>query len=831
MLSTDFTGSPFSSSEQSKPHPAILEMLKLHTNNQTPALKEFLSHFEKEKEYSIDILTAGVALFLKIANLPFLERSDFYGTIFGGLHYGTGLTKLWNDTSLEKINSFSLAQTCPSKWDHTLEEGYISLVYRGSKPSEALNKLLQGPTVIECGMFCQLAIWFGIRYMLGNDKFDQLFGKTPFYVTQMLYNPILSTTQPYLGNPLYPFFSMSSADVCSNIAIDYIPNHEFYPLKHPGGNANGANCVIIGKHYTTFDPELNPMQDKSVIEQMLQNVFNAPPNINDKEKIELYQTREPSSFHPKLQKSYSELIELSRSLSEYTTDKFSSKQKNLTSKELKWGFDFKRFCEWINQMKAPMQEIDYKHLAHDQLKVPSTLTELIPFENRDKMSFSTFQEETLLQKEIISLAKQFCFDVINQRSRLLVLTGNAGIGKTASAVSCAKELTSRGKKVIWISEVTVNGWANKAESLEELTECKNQIQLLLATNPDAVFLDDDNLTGYSGEVLLEEIYTWYVCQSGKGLFITSNEPVSFAKCYGLKLDGKYHFPPFPGYTSEQFGNIIISQGLIGESHRPKSVYRINELSDMEKINKLISYNEDPSVGIIISRENYEKECHRFATIEFIPSFNEEKVLAPIRQSLKKTGLPGSIYEALSVNEKKWLKIFPKGGMHYYAFGKAQYTPPGFGIAERNFEKTDCSFIALDLIQEDYGIFKQKYKLSRACKSQLLNILNYAHDNGNKKVIFVNNTGLSHEELYNKIKESIPKSEKERSISRLEALLFTPALFNAVEDNPGQVQNAVGMINQEFAIVPYFKRKQREDEFVDFKESEEKKMSKRQKVVN
>lgn len=60
-----------------------------------------------------------------------------------------------------------------------------------------------------------------------------------------------------------------------------------------------------------------------------------------------------------------------------------------------------------------------------------------------------------------------------------------------------------------------DAWADAAKSISELDNCGRAIDDLLATNPEAVFLDDDNLAGFSGNLLLEKIYSWYVNYPGK----------------------------------------------------------------------------------------------------------------------------------------------------------------------------------------------------------------------------------------------------------------------------------------------------------------------------
>ena len=111
------------------------------------------------------------------------------------------------------------------------------------------------------------------------------------------------------------------------------------------------------------------------------------------------------------------------------------------------------------------------------------------------------------------------------------------------------------------------GWTDKATSMEEFEQCRADIKELLNASTDAVVLDDDNLAGYAGKVLLEEIYSWFVLNQGKGLYITSNEEISFDRLYGLRLDRSYDCVPFTGYDSAQYLNTIQRTGLEGASLR------------------------------------------------------------------------------------------------------------------------------------------------------------------------------------------------------------------------------------------------------------------------
>jgi hypothetical protein len=94
-------------------------------------------------------------------------------------------------------------------------------------------------------MFTQLSLWFGIRYMLGNERFNQCFGRAPFFITQPIYNDITHSDKPYFGNPLYSFLSTKEHVTTPSVTIKHVANTPLYPLKHPGGNYAGENCILI----------------------------------------------------------------------------------------------------------------------------------------------------------------------------------------------------------------------------------------------------------------------------------------------------------------------------------------------------------------------------------------------------------------------------------------------------------------------------------------------------------------------------------------------------------------------------------------------------------
>lgn len=770
--------------------PAVLYLLSLSSTKQSKGLIDYFSTFQSEKEYSLEVFITGIKQFSRLANLTAAEREKFYGNQFLGLHYSSDLAKLWNDHSADTIKAHQLSHICPSEWEQRFEESYHNLIYKGDKPSIALNKLLQGPTVIDCNMYAQICFWFGAKYMLGDRKFDKVFGNAPLYITQFVYNEVASAFKPYSGNPLFPFFdftNMTDEEMMHEVCITHVKNHTAYLIKHPGGSYDGQNCVVVKGEYNVFDPNLKRKSNlnRKDVEVTLREALNADQNVDDRDRIAIYKEQDPLAINPKLGMNYQALIERSEKMADTVFKEKEWRKDTILAAKFNLRFNFDKFCTWINRLNERAAKSNYTPLSAEKLDVPISLIEKIPFENRNTMSFSTFINATPLQDKMSSLSKQFCSDVMSNHSCCIVLTGNAGIGKTASAVCCAKELSSRGKKVLWISEVMVRGWIDKAISLSEVEGCADEIKKLLQGDFDAVFLDDDNLVGYAGKVLLEEMYAWYVCHPGKGLFITSNEPITLKSCYGLQSNLEYKFAPFPGYTSEQYENTYVCRDLRGESKRLKPVENIMEYSDEERLQALINYQGEPSVGIVISKETFEKEMQYLHGVEFIPGISESETLPLIIQSLNKNAGPGPVYYALSAKQKEWLQAFQAGGHTWDSVGlggKVQYKqiPLHPSMKVRHFEKTDCPMVAVELLKST-SCFNGDI-IDDTCLLQLLTVLNYVHDCGGRKVFIVNSTTFSDAELLEKIKDGIPKREKARTISRLETLLFSPDLLKGVSSD-------------------------------------------------
>lgn len=721
-------------------------------------LREFQNTFQNEKPHTLDVFKIGVQSFLRIANLNYEERHTFFGSQFLGVHYSTDLCDEWNKLfPSHPTKAGVLTKTAPPAWDYVLENKVLILAYDGNNPAEALDKLLQGPTTIDCGMCCQLSIWFGMRYMLGNEKFNKLFGNAPLYITQYLYHAIIDQQKPYTGNPLFDFFELHDSSSGNSAALAHISNNPLYQIKHPGGGSQGENCVVIDDRYSMYSPcaqkKLN--LTKSEVKQYLVAKFNAPQNKHDVDRLAQMRLENPEDIDIRAQVSYGDFIEAAKVFSDLTISLESYEFPEIEN----ISFNFEKFTAWVSLMLRTPAPAQYQPLSDAALPSSSALCAEIPAENKDRMQFSTFKQESDLQRELFQTTLHFCDAIMQKKSRMLILTGNAGIGKTASAVCAAKELSARGKNIVWISGIAVKSWPEKDDD-----QCRAKIHRLLATNPDVVILDENDLAAYFAAVILDECYSWYVKNSGKGVLITSSKPVTFDRRYRRDFT-HYNFVPFLSYISEAMQGIVTRSNLSGESQRPKINRAVFKLTDEEKIGRLIALQTNAcSVGVFISRDTYDANERNFSAVEFIPGIKTDGSRL------------GPDYSSLTEIQKRW--VYSYETEDYDDDGRPLSPCPTVGI--RKFKRTDHDIIAIEMICKKKSVYQDSKitlydAINEQCVDQLLRVVNFAFDNGGKKVIVVNSTDFSQKKLMKEIIKKINVSEKVPTIARINQLFYSSAL--------------------------------------------------------
>lgn len=154
--------------------PVVEKLIQFHNPSADVAFKNIFNEPRDVNKFNPADFIRGLEAFIGLANLNYDERVTVFGTQFGGLHYANDLAVLWNtEHSNNPITGLDLPFLAPNSWECYLEHPRVAYKYSGNQPALALDQFLQGPSVIDCGMFCQLSILFGIRYMLGDDIFNR----------------------------------------------------------------------------------------------------------------------------------------------------------------------------------------------------------------------------------------------------------------------------------------------------------------------------------------------------------------------------------------------------------------------------------------------------------------------------------------------------------------------------------------------------------------------------------------------------------------------------------------------------------------------------------
>ncbi|KAK5043465.1 hypothetical protein LTR84_011959 [Exophiala bonariae] len=261
------------------------------------------AYFDELKDFSRprteDTIIEGACRFAFFTNLDGPKRAKYYGSELKGLHYVDSFTELWNShypTVRLTAAHMDVKRVCPPSWSSVKGDSGWTLTYRGEgTTSQALNELLLGPTVLDCGLWTEMAEWNKIRWMLGDPEVDLKFKfrKGEFYLTQRCFTP--------RGNLLYRFYD--PVEEKHRIRVRLVFNHATYSYKHPGGMARLFHALEVDGRCMIFSPGafshiLTPVE----LDQLLKELYNEPRTIADLE--ELYVRRQFDSTLPEELETY-----------------------------------------------------------------------------------------------------------------------------------------------------------------------------------------------------------------------------------------------------------------------------------------------------------------------------------------------------------------------------------------------------------------------------------------------------------------------------------------------------------------------------------------------
>ncbi|KAJ5115556.1 hypothetical protein N7526_011437 [Penicillium atrosanguineum] len=305
--------------------PDLADLLsEIHTR---PSSRHLSAYFEAltdgSRKWDVDTFIRGAQYLAKIIG-P--EKGRYFEDPLQGLHYPSSFAELWNQTyPQQRIDMLHFA-VCPPGWSSGIENCRLDLTYTGDGPlSMGLNVLFQGPTTLDCGMFCQLLVWMAIRYLIGDNMFDLLFQfkKGEFTISQQCHKPVDPATQ--IGNLLFPFYDRPLHDKTeyhlearTRIQMRAFFNHPRYLAKHPKGTGRLQNVIQIDDCFITFRPGApQNLLSSEQLEGALIAAYNAPRTLADEAEIRFFATN-PDNIHPYLKKSFGSLAREAKDFADHT---------------------------------------------------------------------------------------------------------------------------------------------------------------------------------------------------------------------------------------------------------------------------------------------------------------------------------------------------------------------------------------------------------------------------------------------------------------------------------------------------------------------------------
>lgn len=323
-------------------------LLKLHSEPiSSPLCVYFETLEEGSREWSINTFIEGANY---LSNVLGHKKEKYYPNTLKGLHFPNSFTKLWNQRHPQQpIPAFGPEKyQCPPGWSNKLNENSCQvLTYEEEGPlGPALNAVFAGPTAIDCGMWCQLAFWMIIRYVIGDELFHQIFQfkKGEFVITQQCYQPTDSRCKG--GNLLYPFYDGPFPDdtlgTQPRIQTMAVFNHLNYLKKHPGGVSRLQNVIKLDGYNMVFNPDAhkNIFSDMELENKFLE-AYNAPRDPCDEKTLWLWNTI-PDFEHPYFEgRSFGDLAKEAEDFENHTLSETEWNGTRADREKMTHGFHFK----------------------------------------------------------------------------------------------------------------------------------------------------------------------------------------------------------------------------------------------------------------------------------------------------------------------------------------------------------------------------------------------------------------------------------------------------------------------------------------------------------
>jgi DNA replication protein DnaC len=516
--------------------------------------------------------------------------------------------------------------------DHSIISGTINYLYwkniknniivcnNSVKPSDALNSLLVGPSILECATTLMLSLYIYILNNYGIEKFNQVFDKPAlkFLLSNSFVSPLNKINnddiRDGLGNPLHFIFDIiePSYDNLEENDFVYIEGVKNYGFKHLVGNFKGYNliCKIKDKikKFTGFGVDIFNKKEGTLTFDEIKKVLVDGYNENQTEatKFRMQKFSDPE---------YVDTPEYLLNMAKIDLASILQNDKVSIDEEIGGIISILRInkdkldrfmnSEQKNWFNNPKLEKDLSKLSKT-----GNINFLVNFAPDTKdATFDTYDIKTELNNELLDLCKKFAFHVCGKNDDTdypsgCILTGTVGVGKTHLAVSISKYV-SQYKKVLFVNSTYFSDKYQEEMIKNKKFDMTQLYRRELFNDIDLIVLDDINSEFGVASNFLEEAIK-YIYNYNKSILITSNLPVNIKKCIPIYVD----------YQDPSIHNIIL-KNIVAESQRKNW---IDNCVGIDKIDRLIKYDRLPS-GIIVEIEDITRDSLIEKTTDIVKLIN------------------------------------------------------------------------------------------------------------------------------------------------------------------------------------------------------------------